>query len=181
MPSGNLPALNFLGDGQRTTGEFQAAVNELQNYVVSLKNEVDALSNTIVKEPAVRDIGAAAGNVPDTAVLNTRLATTGNLGDAAQSSLNKLIDITLSVAAGGSNAGNVGATSSEAPLLAIYAYCTTNSGVGVNMHDDDPDAGLGGVFLQSSFGQAKWSIINNSAATESFRIIVYRLTTPAIA
>lgn len=79
MPAGTLPITGYLGDGQRTTGEFQDGVDELLAYVKSLKAEVDALSATVIKEAAVRAVGAAAGNVPDTAVLDTRLGTASNL------------------------------------------------------------------------------------------------------
>lgn len=83
MPTGNLPANNYLGDGQRTTSEFQTGIDELLAYVNSLKAEVDALSATVIKEAAVRGVGNATGLVPDKAVLDTRLGTGGNLGTAA--------------------------------------------------------------------------------------------------
>lgn len=84
MPSGTLPANGYLGDGQRTTGEFQGGIDELLAYVNTLKAEVDALTSTVIREAATRSVGGAAGNVPDTAQLDTRLGTSGNLGDAAQ-------------------------------------------------------------------------------------------------
>lgn len=104
MPNGNLPINGYLGGGQRTTGEFQDGIDELLAYVNTLKSEVDALSSKVIKEAAtrgvgtgasdvpansdlgsasLRDVGTAAANLPDTTELNTRLATTGNLGTAA--------------------------------------------------------------------------------------------------
>ena len=79
MPSGNLPASGYLGDGQRTTSEFQGGIDDLLDYVRSLKSEVDALSATVIKEAAVRGVGNGAGLLPDKAVLDTRLGTAGNL------------------------------------------------------------------------------------------------------
>lgn len=84
MPSGTLPIAGYLGDPQRTTNEFQGGIDELLAYVKSLKAEVDALSSNVIREAAVRGIGTAAGNVPDTAALNTRLGTSANLNLAAE-------------------------------------------------------------------------------------------------
>lgn len=83
MPNGSLPAAGYLGDGQRTTVEFQDGLDELLAYVRSLKAEVDALSATVIKEGAVRGVGNGAGLLADKAVLDARLGTTGNLGTAA--------------------------------------------------------------------------------------------------
>jgi len=83
MPSGTLPVNGYLGDGQRTTGEFQGGIDELLAYVNSLKAEVDALSSQVIREAATRGVGNTAGLVPDKAVLDARLGTTGILGSAA--------------------------------------------------------------------------------------------------
>lgn len=84
MPTGSLPANNYLGDGQRTTSEFQTGIDQLLAYANSLKAEVDALSATIIKEAAVRGVGTGATDLVQTSQLDTRLGTSGNLGGAAQ-------------------------------------------------------------------------------------------------
>jgi len=73
MPNGTLPEDNYLGDGERTTGEFQGGINELLNYVNSLKAEVDALSSQVIREAAVRGVGTGANELP----------ANSDLGDAA--------------------------------------------------------------------------------------------------
>src|SRR6056297_1071101 len=95
MPNGTLPEDNYLGDGERTTGEFQGGINELLNYVNSLKAEVDALSSQVIREAAVRGVGDATGSltdrgvgsgatqIPDNNQIDARLGTSGNLGSAA--------------------------------------------------------------------------------------------------
>ncbi|WP_138438603.1 hypothetical protein [Marinobacter alexandrii] len=83
MPTGNLPVNNYLGDGQRTTSEFQTGIDQLLAYANSLKAEVDALSAAVIKEAAVRGVGTGLTDLVETSQLDTRLATTGNLGTAA--------------------------------------------------------------------------------------------------
>lgn len=107
MPNGTLPVTGYLGDENRLTSEFQGGIDELLAYVKTLKTEVDALSAQVIKEAAVRGVGDASGLLTDRAIgdtagqlnirgvgtgltqlpdnnrLNTRLATTGNLGTAA--------------------------------------------------------------------------------------------------
>lgn len=83
MPTGNIVADDYIDDPNRTVSEVQTALNQQFDYLRSLKAEVDALSSTVIREAAVRSVGSAAGNVPDKAVLDARLATTGNLGNMA--------------------------------------------------------------------------------------------------
>lgn len=73
MPNGTLPEDNYLGDGERTTGEFQGGIDQLLNYVNSLKAEVDALSSQVIREAAVRSVGTGANELP----------ANSDLGDAA--------------------------------------------------------------------------------------------------
>jgi len=79
MPNSTLPTNNYLGDPQRTTSEFQTAINQLQNWVNTLQAELNALSATTVKEGAVRSVGTGASDLVQTSQLNTRLGTSGNL------------------------------------------------------------------------------------------------------
>lgn len=57
MPNSTLPPDNYLGDPERTTGEFQDRINQLQNWVNTLQAELQALSGTTVREGAVRGVG----------------------------------------------------------------------------------------------------------------------------
>lgn len=84
MPTGPIAADNYIDDPNRTTEEVQDALNQIFDYVRSLKAEVDVLSSTVVREAAVRGVGSGLTQVPDNTELNTRLGTTGNLGNAAQ-------------------------------------------------------------------------------------------------
>ena len=84
MPNLPLPSTDFLGDGQRTTAEFQDAIDQVQNWLIVAQAELDALSDTTFGEAAVRGVGNLTGDVPDKAVLDTRLGTSGNLGTVAQ-------------------------------------------------------------------------------------------------
>lgn len=166
MPSGNLPALNFLGDGQRTTGEFQAAVNELQNYVVALKNEVDALSNTVVKESAVRTVGSGTGDIPDKAVLDTRLGTEGNLSgmateDPANYISNSDLNTPKSVWTGQQNALNISELSEGGPGLYI-----------VRDHFGEDYS----IYIRSTTNGASGSAQITAVGAEYFRIKVLRYT-----
>lgn len=55
---------------------LQAEIDNLQQRVDDFSTEVGGLGTA-----AERDVGTAAGNVPDTAILDARLGTTGNLTD----------------------------------------------------------------------------------------------------
>ncbi|MCK2149541.1 hypothetical protein MYE70_10730 [Marinobacter alexandrii] len=79
MPTGNLPVNNYLGNGQRTTSEFQTGIDQLLAYANSLKAEVDALSAAVIKEAAVRGVGTGASDLVQTSQLDTRLGGAGNL------------------------------------------------------------------------------------------------------
>lgn len=83
MPNSTLPGNNYLGDGQRTTSEFQAGIDQVAAWLNAAQDELDALTGTTFGEAAVRGVGTSAGNVPDKAVLDTRLGTSGNLGSMA--------------------------------------------------------------------------------------------------
>lgn len=79
MPTGTIVADDYIDDPDRTVSEMQAAMNQNLDYLRALKAEIDALSDTTIREAAVRAVGNLTGNVPDKAVLDARLGTTGNL------------------------------------------------------------------------------------------------------
>ena len=83
MPTGPIVADNYIDDPNRTTEEVQDALNQNFDYLRSMQAELGALSSTVLREASVRSIGNSNGNVPDKAVIDSRLGTTGNLGNAA--------------------------------------------------------------------------------------------------
>ncbi len=83
MPNSTLPGNTYLGDGQRTTAEMQAGLDQVAAWLNAAQAELNALTGTTFGEAAVRGVGSSAGQVPDKAVLDTRLGTAGNLGSIA--------------------------------------------------------------------------------------------------
>ncbi|MGP4843302.1 hypothetical protein ACTXGQ_04150 [Marinobacter sp. 1Y8] len=79
MPNGPIAADDYIDDPERTTEEVQDALNQLFDYSRSLQVELEALSSTEIREAAVRSVGSGVGEVPDKAVLDARLGTTGDL------------------------------------------------------------------------------------------------------
>lgn len=75
MPNSSLPTTDYLGDGQRTTAEFQTQINNLQNWVIALQSELNALSGTTLGEGAVRDVGTGSSDLVEVSALE------GLLGD----------------------------------------------------------------------------------------------------
>jgi len=90
MPTGPIVADNYIDDPNRTTEEVQDALNQNFDYLRSMQSELGALSSTVLREASVRSVGNSAGNVPDKAVLDSRLGTTGNLGGSATTPLSEL-------------------------------------------------------------------------------------------
>ena len=90
MPTGPIVADNYIDDPNRTTEEVQDALNQNFDYLRSMQSELGALSSTVLREASVRSVGNSAGNVPDKAIIDARLGTTGNLGGSATTPLSEL-------------------------------------------------------------------------------------------
>ena len=88
MPNGTIVADDYIDDPNRTVSEVQAALNQNFDYLRSLQAEMAALSSTVLREASVRSIGNSTGNVPDKAVIDARLGTTGNIGPVLDNLLN---------------------------------------------------------------------------------------------
>lgn len=71
MPNSNLPQDDYLGNPNRTTSEFQDAINDLLNWVNTLQAELDALSGTTVREGAVRDVGSGGSELVENDAIDT--------------------------------------------------------------------------------------------------------------
>jgi len=61
MPNSTLPGDNELGDSEITTGEFQTKIDQLATWINALQAELNALSDTTVREGAVRSVNGGAG------------------------------------------------------------------------------------------------------------------------
>lgn len=83
MPTAPLVADDYIDDPNRTTEEVQDALNSHLDFSREIKFELSTLSSTTFREAAVRGVGDALTEVPDNDELNSRLGTTGNLGNAA--------------------------------------------------------------------------------------------------
>lgn len=86
MPNSTLPPDNYLGDPERTTGEFQDRINQLQNWVNTLQAELQALSSTTLGEGAVRSVNGGGGPLranlePTDSVQFARITDAGSPGD----------------------------------------------------------------------------------------------------
>jgi len=125
MPIGTIVADDYIDDPNRTVAEVQTALNQNFDYLRSMQSELGALSSTVLREASVRSVGNSAGNVPDKAVLDSRLGTTGNLGSAATTPLSELFSkaglTTPQVIFSGS------ATSVAAPSAGVYLVYITGS------------------------------------------------------
>ena len=125
MPIGTIVADNYIDDPNRTVSEVQTALNQNFDYLRSMQAELGALSSTVLREASVRSIGNSTGNVPDKAVLDSRLGTTGNLGGSATTPLSELFSkaglTTPQVIFSGS------ATSVAAPSAGVYLVYITGS------------------------------------------------------
>ena len=125
MPIGTIVADDYIDDPNRTVAEVQTALNQNFDYLRSMQAELGALSSTVLREAAVRSVGNSTGNVPDKAVIDSRLGTTGNLGSAATTPLSELFSkaglTTPQVIFSGS------ATSVAAPSAGVYLVYITGS------------------------------------------------------
>jgi len=125
MPIGTIVADDYIDDPNRTVAEVQTALNQNFDYLRSMQAELGALSSTVLREASVRSIGNSTGNVPDKAVLDSRLGTTGNLGGSATTPLSELFSkaglTTPQVIFSGS------ATSVAAPSAGVYLVYITGS------------------------------------------------------
>lgn len=188
MPSGTLPSAGSLGDANILTGDYQTQINQLLAYVRSLQTELASLSGTQIKEGAVRAVGTGLSDLVQTSRLNTRLATTGNLGSAAVADIGTasgnvvdsarievLADSTLAIPDGDSNGPSFSDPDLATGWIGCSALCTTDSGVDVIFGESNPPAGKAGVYVQTVLGSRVVQLVNNSGANNSFRIVVYQI------
>lgn len=189
MPNSSLPGNTYLGDGQRTTVEMQNALDQVATWLNAAQAELNALTGTTLREGAVRSVGTGTDQIPDKEILDTRLGTTGNLGDAALRDVGtgtaqlvegaRIVKVAsgtgAGIASGGSNAISIPAADIQLYAITFGVLCTSDTSIPVTYGDRNPPSGEAGAYIQGSFGNRRLVIKNNTAITQEFDYAVYRI------
>jgi len=184
MPTGTIVADDYIDDPNRTVSEVQVALNQSFDYLRSLQAEMAALTSTVLREASVRSVGNSTGNVPDKAVIDARLGTTGNIDPDSFADTGTLISAGGGLTGGGSLAANrtishldtssqgsvnnSGSTFIQGIDLDTYGHVTTIRSAGAPAQSTSAGAvGTYGIFLANSGGMGFGGLISGSALNPS--------------